>query len=72
MDLKQNKITIGELMANEKAQGLVNQFGLGKYLNHPLAALAKGWTLEQALEFARGRGMKEEQINMAVQMLEQL
>lgn len=52
MNLKNNQITIRELMANPAAKALLlKHFPMA--MRHPLAAPAENLTLAQTIEFAR-------------------
>ena len=51
MDLKQNQITVGELLQNPKARA-VFQRRFGKWLKHPMVQAAHSLTLSQLAEMA--------------------
>ena len=52
MDLKNNKILVGELLDNPAAHA-VFQRRFGRLLKHPMAAAARSLTLEQLMGFAQ-------------------
>lgn len=52
MDLKHNKITVGELMDNPKSRA-VFQRRFPMVLKHPLVGAARTVTLEQIVSFAQ-------------------
>lgn len=51
MDLKQNTITVGELLANPKSKA-VFQRRFGALLRHPMVSAAHSLTLAQLTEMA--------------------
>lgn len=54
MDLKNNKITLGELLDYAPAQTVLKKrFPMA--LRHPLVGMARTVTLDQVLDFARDR-----------------
>ena len=71
MDLRNGTITIGELAKNPKAIELLNQYG-PNLIHHPMAFVVKGWTVNQAIAFARKHGATEEQIQTAIRQIEAL
>lgn len=71
MDLKQGQITIGQLAQNPKALALLNQFD-PRLIHHPMAILVQGWTVNQAVAFARQKGAPEQQIQAVIAQLEAL
>ncbi len=54
MNLKNNRITLGELLDNPASRA-VFQRRFPTLLKHPLVELARKATLEQAVAFSRGR-----------------
>ena len=52
MDLKNNQITVQELLANPKSKA-VFQRRFGKWMNHPLVTAARNLTLAQLLDLAK-------------------
>ena len=54
MDLRNGSITLGELAWDPRARALVNREFPG-ILNHPLAGMFLGLTLDQAVRKAGGR-----------------
>ena len=52
MDLKHNKITVGELMDNPKSRAVL-QRRFPMVLKHPLVGAARTVTLEQIVSFAQ-------------------
>ena len=53
MDLRNQTITVGELLDNPKSRA-VFQRRFGKLLNHPMAGAARTLTLKQLAEMAAG------------------
>ena len=51
MDLKNNKITVGELLDDPKARA-VFQRRFGKWMKHPMVAASRTLTLSQLMEMA--------------------
>ena len=51
MDLRQNQITVGELLQNPRARA-VFQRRFGKFMNHPMVKAARSLTLKQLAEMA--------------------
>ncbi|MCI2106433.1 MAG: hypothetical protein LKK00_06900 [Intestinimonas sp.] len=52
MDLKNQQITVGELLDDPAARGVLKK-RLGKLMDHPLVPAARTLTLEQVLGFAK-------------------
>jgi len=52
LDLKNNQITVQELLANPKSKA-VFQRRFGKWMNHPLVTAARNLTLAQLLDLAK-------------------
>lgn len=52
MDLRNNKITVAELLDNERSRA-VFQRRFGKWMKHPMIHAARSLTLEQLMEMAR-------------------
>ena len=71
MDLKNGTITIGQLAKNPKAIELLNQYGKD-LIHHSMAIVVKGWTVNQAMAFARKHGATEEQIQTVLRQLESI
>lgn len=71
MDLKRGTITIGQIAANPKAVELLNQFD-PRLIHHPMAPIIRGWTVNQAVAFARSKGAKEADIQAVIAQLEAL
>ena len=51
MDLKNNKVTVGELLDDPRARA-VFQRRFGKWMKHPMVGAARSLTLEQLAEMA--------------------
>ena len=51
MDLKHNKITVGELLDNPRSRA-VFQRRFGRLMNHPMVGAARSLTLRQLVEMA--------------------
>ena len=51
MDLKHNKITVGELLDNPRSRA-VFQRRFGKWMKHPMVGAARSLTLKQLAEMA--------------------
>lgn len=71
MDLKGGNITIGQLARDPRAVELLDRFD-PRLIHHPMAGLIRGWTVNQAVAFARQKGAKEEQIQAVIAQLEAL
>ncbi|MCD7802547.1 MAG: hypothetical protein LUH09_06555 [Clostridiales bacterium] len=71
MDLKNRTITIDELARNPRAIALLNQYD-PSLIHHPMAPVVRGWTVNQALSFARRQGAREEDIRAVLRQLEAL
>ena len=52
MDLRNNNITVGELLDNERARA-VFQRRFGKWMKHPMVAAGRSLTLGQLVELAK-------------------
>ena len=52
MDLKNNRITVGELLDNERSQA-VFQRRFGKWMKHPMVTAGRSLTLAQLMELAK-------------------
>jgi len=52
LDLRNNKITVAELLDNERSRA-VFQRRFGKWMKHPMVNAARSLTLEQLMEMAR-------------------
>ncbi len=52
LDLRNNTITVGELLDNEKARA-VFQRRFGKWMKHPMLSAGRSLTLGQLMELAR-------------------
>lgn len=61
MDLKNNTITLGEILKNEKA-GVIIKEEFGDLMKGPLFGMAKKMSLAKILEFAKGK-VDENKIN---------
>ena len=70
MDLKNNKITVGELLDNPASRGVV-QRRFPMVLRHPMLGAARSVTLEQLVAFA-GAYLPKNIINDTVQELKRL
>lgn len=70
MDLRGGRITLRELAGNPKARALVNREFPG-ILNHPMAGLFMGLTLNQAVAKLGGR-VPRETVQRLLQELEAL
>lgn len=51
MDLKNNRITVGELLDDSRARA-VFQRRFGKWMKHPMVAASRSLTLGQLMEMA--------------------
>lgn len=71
MDLMEGNLTIGQLAQNPRAAALLNRFD-PRLIHHPLAPLIRGWTVNQAVAFARQKGVDETQIQAVIAQLEAL
>lgn len=70
MDLKQERITLGELLGDPKARQVL-QRRFGPYLKHPMAKAAHPLTLKQLKEMA-GVYLPAKTIQDTIQELRQL
>ena len=70
MDLKQNKITVGELLDNPKSRAVV-QRRFPMVMKHPLLGASRTVTLEQLVSFA-GAYIPKQVIRDTLQELQQL
>ena len=52
MDLKNNRITVGELLDDERSHA-VFQRRFGKWMKHPMLAAGRSLTLSQLMELAK-------------------
>jgi len=52
LDLRNNKITVGELLDNERSRA-VFQRRFGKWIKHPMLAAGRSLTLGQLMELAK-------------------
>ena len=52
MDLKNNKITVAQLLSDPRSRA-VFQRRFGRWMKHPLVSAAQSLTLEQLMEMAR-------------------
>ena len=52
MDLRNNRITVAELLDNERSRA-VFQRRFGKWMKHPMVGAARTLTLAQLMEMAR-------------------
>lgn len=52
MDLRNNKITVGELLDDERSRA-VFQRRFGKWMKHPMVAAGRSLTLGQLMELAK-------------------
>ena len=52
MDLRNNNITVGELLDNERSR-VVFQRRFGKWMKHPMVAAGRSLTLGQLMELAK-------------------
>ena len=68
MDLRDGKITIGELERSPAVSLLLDRF-VPRYRNHPLAPLIRRMSLNQAVALARKRGIPEETIQQGLELL---
>lgn len=70
MDLRQGKITLGEILRHPQARELLTR-ELPQFARSPLLGLAGGMTLNQILIHAKGR-VPPEQIKRLLSQLEEL
>ena len=52
LDLKNNRITVGELLDNERSRA-VFQRRFGKWMKHPMVGASRSLTLAQLMEMAK-------------------
>ncbi|MFA5657836.1 MAG: hypothetical protein WC900_00945 [Oscillospiraceae bacterium] len=70
MDLKNNSITMGELLKNPAAKALLER-ELPQYMKHPMLSLAKNMPLSGIIGFSKGY-VSPEKINMLLIRLKEL
>ena len=70
MDLKNGRITVGELLANPAARQIFNR-EFPNILRHPMLGLAKNFTLNKVINLAKGHvpQKKIEQILMELKRI---
>ena len=61
MDLRNNEITLEEVMKNEKASILIRE-ELGGFTSSPMFLFAKKLTLKKIIEYAKGR-LEDSKVN---------
>lgn len=61
MDLKNNNITVEELLSNPKSKAILAQ-EFPQYMNHPLIGFAGYMPLKKLLEYANGK-IPQDKIN---------
>lgn len=71
MDLKDGKITIGELERRPEVAALLNRIA-PRYRSHPLAPVLRLMSLNQAVRFAKQRGIPQELIDKGLAKLRSL
>ena len=64
-------MTMRELLRDARAAQVLERYAPG-ILHHPLAALARGWTVRQTLTFARRQGVSPERLEAIVSALRAL
>ncbi len=67
MNLRNNNITVGEIMRNPQAKQLM-QRELPEYMNNTMLALAQGMSLNTVLGFAKGRVSKEKIDRLTIEL----
>ena len=70
MDLRNNKITLGEILKNEEAKKLLKK-ELGVFYSSPMMAFAKNMTVDKILRYAKGK-IDDEQIAGILKKLENI
>ena len=70
MNLKQNRITVGELLDNPASKA-VFQRRFPTVMKHPMLRMARSMTLEQLIVFAKGH-VTQEVIKDTLQELQRL
>ena len=68
MDLKNNKITVGELMANPAAKAVLER-EFSQYMTPMLMQMAKNMTIKDVLKYASGR-VPQQYIDKIIRELE--
>ena len=68
MDLKGQKITVGEIVANPKAKALLER-ELNQYMTPMLMRMAKNMSLKEVLRLANGR-VPQTEVDRIVRELE--
>lgn len=70
MDLKNNSITVGQVLAYGPARALLYR-ELPMIMNHPMVGMARNMTLNQVMGFAQGR-VPQQKINQVLAKLRQV
>jgi len=70
MDLKNNQITVGELLKDPRAKQVLSRRFPALAAN-PAVAMANGWSVARVLQFARGK-VPDREIQAALSELKQL
>ncbi len=70
MDLKNNSITLGELLKNPKAKMLLER-ELPQYMKHPMVGMAQGLPLSTVIGFAKGN-ISQDKLSMLLIKLKEI
>lgn len=68
MNLRENKITLGELMQNPNAKTILEQ-ELPRYMNHPMLKFAYSMPLSGIINFSAGK-VPPSKVNSILKQLE--
>lgn len=70
MDLKNNQITVGELLNNPKAKQVLSR-RFPALVNNPAVGAARSWPVSRVLQFAKGK-VPDREVQAALSELKQL
>lgn len=70
MDLKNNNITVGELLSNSKSKAILTQ-EFPEYINHPFINFASYMPLKKVLGYAKGK-VSQKKINDIIEKLKRI
>lgn len=70
MDLKNNNITVGQLLANPKSRAILTQ-EFPQYVNHPMINMVSYMPLKKVLDYSKGR-VSQAKINNTLEKLKQI
>jgi hypothetical protein len=69
MDLKNNRITMGELLNDPRSRAVLQRY-FPRFVNNPLMVrMGRGMTLQQTLQMARNHGISQAALSKAMEEL---